>query len=532
MSEPAKQQAYRLFNQGLLNEAHRYVRQLLSSDPSDAALWLLDSQICARQNRLSEAVSSCGRSLALQRSYEGLLTLGQIHLVAGDTDQAERHLVDAAGERPDRKEVRVLLANLYANQNRFDEALPVYRHLVEQGHADADLLGNMAQTLEALRQSDQARETAEQALQRDPNHPASHLVLARLERGAGRLPDAIARLSAVAGRHDGTVAGAGLLTELGLDLDRVGEYGRAFDCFRRANEFWQHKVPEVSSAKALYPDRIRRHRAYFSDGAAAALPGPAANLVFFVGFPRSGTTLIEEILRTATDVVTTREEPLINALIDTLAPGHGNDAAYPARLAGLTSAELQALRDAYLAGLHRVIGMDARDRIYVDKLPLNLIEVGFIRMLFPEARFLVAIRDPRDVCLSCYMQSFRLNPAMVHFLDIQDTARFYAETLGLWNHYKAVFAGLTYLEYRYEDLIDDFDGTAARILAFVGSKRATDIRAFHHQAARSVARTPSYIDVSQPLYRRAMGRWRNYSRQLEGVSEVLAPYVEQFGYAT
>lgn len=122
-------------------------------------------------------------------------------------------------------------------------------------------------------------------------------------------------------------------------------------------------------------------------------------------------------------------------------------------------------------------------------------------------------------------------PAMLHFLDIEDTARFYAATMKLWNHYKTVLSGLRYLEYRYEDLIGDFDDTSQRILDFLNIEWTPDIRMFHEQAGARVVRTPSFIDVASPLYSRAIGRWRHYAGQISPVEAILRPFVEQFGYA-
>ncbi len=533
VSEETKQHACRLFRQGLLDESRRITQKLLRINPDDPQLWLLDGLVCARKGQIPEAQASLNASLQRQKSYQALLSLGQVYLVAGDLEQAERYLAAAADCdcRPDTGEARITLGNLYANRGKYEQSLEIYQWLDDHGQADANVYGNMALTLEMLRRNNDARHAATKALRLEQYNPAAHLVLARLDRQSGNERESISRLRQAIAAHENTIDVAGLLGELGHALDRSGEYDDAFDAFRRANAIWQSVTRNAPYGKAFYLKRIEGFRSLLS----GPEPDPAVDddgdrLVFFVGFPRSGTTLVEQILRTRSNIVTTQEEPLVTNLISQLKNVTLASENYPAMLARLSDPELAGLRDRYLSELHRVTGGSNAGMIYVDKLPLNIIEAGFIHRLFPAARFLVALRDPRDVCLSCFMQSFRLNSAMVHFLDLEDTARFYSATMGLWNHYKSVFGGLRFLEYRYEDLIDDFDCTSKRILEFTGVEWTPDIRAYHMEAGASVVRTPSFIDVALPLYSRARGRWQHYASQIASIETILAPFIKQFGY--
>lgn len=532
VSEETKQHAYHLFRQGLLDESQRIARELLRSEPDDPQLWLLDGLVCARKNQFSKAEASLNASLQRQKTYEALLSLGQVYLLTGKLEKAEQRLAEAVECQPGTAEARITLGNLYANQGKYAPALEVYQWLDEHGQADANVYGNMALTLEMLRRDSDARAAAAKALRLEGQHPAAHLVLARLDRRSRNERESIPRLQQAIVAHQKTVEGANLLGELGHALDRMCEYDQAFDTFQRANAIWQTVARNAPYGKAFYLQRIESFRSLFSQPTLnPAVDVAGERLIFFVGFPRSGTTLVEQILKTRANIVTTQEEPLVTNLITQLTQDMPNSGAYPALLAGLSERDLDSLRDRYISELHRVTGCNDAGMFYVDKLPLNIIEAGFIHRLFPAARFLTALRDPRDVCLSCFMQSFRLNSAMIHFLDMEDTARFYAATLGLWNHYKSVLTDLRYLEYRYEDLIGDFDGTSRRILDFIGVEWAPDIRAFHEQAGSRVIRTPSYIDVASPLYSRAVGRWQHYTRQIAPIETILRPFIEQFGYA-
>ncbi|MEZ5543242.1 MAG: sulfotransferase [Pseudomonadota bacterium] len=532
MPETREQQAWQLFNAGRLDESRAVTGELLRMDPANARLLQLDGMICARQQRYAEAEARLKAALEIERSYQGLLLLGQLYLVAGKTASAEACLLEASELQPESPEPRLTLGNLYAHLGKHEQAIESYRWLVENAHADAGVWGNMAISLEMLRSNGEARQAATEALQLDADNPSANLVLARLDRRDDRTRDSVARLQVAIANNQHPIHRANLLSELGHALDRMGDFDAAFDAFRRANADLQAVAASAPFDKDLY----RRRIAHFRD--AGTLPAGAGEsdetgrqLIFFVGFPRSGTTLLEQILQTRPGVVTTQEEPLITDLIAQLTGGERRLDAYPAILAGLSASAIDGLRQLYMENLQRVTRSSGAGLTYIDKLPLNIIEAGFIHMLFPAARFIVALRDPRDVCLSCFMQSFKLNPATLHFLDLEDTARFYAAVLELWGHYKSILGGLRYHEYRYEDLVVNFDATSKQILEFVGVEWDLAVRSFHEQAGAKMVRTPSFIDVSTPLYTRAVGRWKNYGAQVAAIQDILAPYVAAFGYS-
>ena len=199
----------------------------------------------------------------------------------------------------------------------------------------------------------------------------------------------------------------------------------------------------------------------------------------------------------------------------------------PEALDGLTNDELTAIRSWYRRRSAELAG--AEDRRIVDKLPLNIIRLGEINRVFPDAQVIVALRDPRDVALSCFMQSFGANPAMANFQDLADTARFYDAVMGLWRHYREVLS-LDWLEYRYEDLVREPEPTLRRVLDFLGEPWHDAVLDHQGDVIGTYIETPSRRDLAQPLTDRAVGRWRAYVHQLAPVLPVLAPHVEAFGY--
>jgi hypothetical protein len=157
------------------------------------------------------------------------------------------------------------------------------------------------------------------------------------------------------------------------------------------------------------------------------------------------------------------------------------------------------------------------------------VHLGLAKLLFPKAKILVALRDPRDVCLSCFMQKFEINNAMANFLDLRTTGLTYEAVMGLWLHYRTGFED-SWLEYRYESLVENFDDTVSQILDFIGAGWHEDIRGYRQAAKERVVTTPSYRDVTAPINDRALARWRRYEQDLGPILPVLEPFVEIFDY--
>ena len=169
-------------------------------------------------------------------------------------------------------------------------------------------------------------------------------------------------------------------------------------------------------------------------------------------------------------------------------------------------------------------------RHLVDKLPLNLVHLGLVRRLFPDAKILLALRDPRDVVLSCFMQTFELNTAMVHFLDLCDAARLYRTVMALGTVYQQRL-GLDLLSYRYEDLVAAPESTARQVFAHLGLPWDDCVMRYYERRAGRAVATPSYQDVTRPVYSRAVGRWRSYRGEMAAALDLLLPAVTAFGYA-
>ena len=422
------------------------------------------------------------------------------------------------------------LGNLLQARRDLDEAAACCARATELQPDDHGLAANYATVLEMLNRTDEARDIATRILAADADHPIANFVTAVQERRRGKLDSARNRLERVlAGELPGELR-ANTEAEYGQVLDRLGRTDEAFAAFSRSNaaavQAWQGRFD-----KNWYTEVVQRNRAWTTAERIAAWPRPTdegPRPIFFVGFPRSGTTLMERMLARHPHLAAISEKSALSGLRTALPDIIGRAIRLPEGLDGLTDDELTAIRSWYRRRSAELAGAD--DRRIADKLPLNIIRLGEINRVFPDAQAIVALRDPRDVALSCFMQSFGANSAMANFHDLADTARFYDAVMGLWRHYREVLT-LEWLEYRYEDLAREPEPTLRRVIEFLGEPWHDAVLDHQHDAIGTYIETPSRRDLAAPITGRAVGRWQAYAHHLAPVLPVRAPYVEAFGYA-
>jgi hypothetical protein len=246
--------------------------------------------------------------------------------------------------------------------------------------------------------------------------------------------------------------------------------------------------------------------------------------VFLVGFPRSGTTLLEQALAGHPAVVALEERPMLAAAYDAFLSSDGGCE----RLARLSAREADAWRAHYWAAV-RAEGVDASGRVFLDKSPAGTVDLPLIATLFPEARVLFAVRDPRDVVLSCLRNGFQMNALTYAFTSLEETARCYGACMALAAIYRARLP-LNLIEARHERIVADLAGELAGISRFIGLDFTPAMIDIARTAARRAIRTPSGPQVRAGLNTLGLGRWRAYGRALDPVLPILAPWIERFGY--
>ena len=251
-------------------------------------------------------------------------------------------------------------------------------------------------------------------------------------------------------------------------------------------------------------------------------------LAFLVGFPRSGTTLLDQILDSHPAIQVMEEKQVLAELIPKATTSLDQ---YPTALANLDDAQAQALRDAYFEGVAQHLELND-DMLLVDKMPLSICQMALITRLFPKAKVILAMRHPCDAVLSNFMQQFAINEAMANFFNLPDAVHCYAQVMGLWR--KSIdLLPVPYHTLKYESLVDDFEREVRALLEFLELDWDDAVLDYgSHAMSKSVINTPSYQDVTQPINKRARYRWRRYEDKLAPLMDDLAPFIEAFGYAS
>jgi hypothetical protein len=253
-------------------------------------------------------------------------------------------------------------------------------------------------------------------------------------------------------------------------------------------------------------------------------------MAVLTSFPRSGTTLLEQVLDSHPGLVSSDER---EAFARDIFPAMWQTPATPLPTAEVLDTipvqRLAALRERYRTYMEAALNEPIGDRVHLDKNPtLTLVLPGFLR-LFPEARLLIALRDPRDIVISCFMQYLPLNANSVCFLTLERAAQRYANDLGIWRKFREMIAS-PWLEVRYEDAVTNLETETRRALEFLSLPWDQKVLNYREHLQQKAVASPTYEAVSQPLYTRAIGRWKHYQKFLEPVLPILQPSIDAFGY--
>ncbi|NOT42864.1 MAG: sulfotransferase, partial [Alphaproteobacteria bacterium] len=312
-------------------------------------------------------------------------------------------------------------------------------------------------------------------------------------------------------------------------LDEQGDADAAFQAYTDAGTlFVRAYTPQFANRQSAY-EQVSELTAEFAavttfpmgPSTLGSMNGEAAH-VFLLGFPRSGTTLLEAILTANPQIVSTEERDHLGEAASLLeGPG------VIAKFGRLSEVEAGRFRRAYWESVASC-GTNVKGRVFLDKLPLNTIKLPLIRRLFPNAKIVFALRDPRDVVLSCFRRRLGLNPSMFELLTIDSAARFYGAVMDLFDTYtKKLALDVSYV--RYEDVVANFEGEARRLCAVIGVGWTDEMKSFAETTRLSA--TPSGLQVKKGLYETGAGQWKKYERHMGAVLPALAPWVQRWGYS-
>jgi tetratricopeptide (TPR) repeat protein len=480
----------------------------------------------------AEALVYFNRLLALDpQAADTHNNIGNAHRLAGDLDQATLSYRRAIACQPQYADAHFNLGLIQQEAGDLEEAIDCYQHALEHNALMAAAHVGLAEIYEKQNRLDRLPHHLTAAMQLEPDNVSANRLAAVMLRREGKYKEALQKLSRLALPATEDQITESIHFELGRLYDLDHQSDRAMHHFAEGNRLQVRNTDSRVADKERYLAWIRQLRDYFSQNGGAFHPlascSPGLNTpMFLIGFPRSGTTLLDQILDSHPQIQVMEEKPALEKILQDVAR---RLEGYPRALAGLSNDDREQLRLQYFSIVEQSL-VRRPDTLLIDKFPLNICHVGLINRIFPEARLILALRHPYDVCLSCFMQSFVLNDAMANFSTIGDTAVLYDEVMRLWQQSVRIFAP-NFHSLHYESLVDDFRGEVSSLLEFLGVGWDDAVLNYTtHAKTRGSINTPSYQQVTEPVYRRAKYRWERYHSYLEPVKGLLHQHVEYFGY--
>jgi tetratricopeptide (TPR) repeat protein len=466
--------------------------------------------------RHAEAILHYDKALRLRPAFaEAHNNLANVLQKLGRPREAIERYQAALALKPDYADAHHNLGNALLALDRHEDAIAEYDKALAIDPSKAAVHNDIAAAHLVTGQLEAAYEAYEQALKWAPGNVAIHLNLASLKSFTADDP----RLPA--------------LEKLAEDMSSLDETDRIALHFALGKALADLKLSERSFRHLLEGNRLKRSMISYDEEATLAsfartaevftprlmrqkrgCSDPSRTPVFIVGMPRSGTSLLEQILASHSRVFGAGELDAFTKAAADVAGASGAMRQFPEMVSTISPAELRRLGRHYVESVAAMA--PAADRI-VDKMPSNFAYAGLIHLALPHARIIHARRDPIDTCLSCFGLLFA--DQQPHTYDLAELGRYYLGYARLMRHWEKVLPRGVMLEVHYEDVVDDIEGQARRLIAHCGLEWEEQCLAFHE--TRRPVRTASVTQVRRPIYRDSVGRWLPYEALLEPLLEAL-----------
>jgi tetratricopeptide (TPR) repeat protein len=491
----AARELSRTFN---FSQAVPAYEKLARQFPQKAGIWFEYGFAAGGAGQFDLAERAWNKAIELEpANFELMLQIGHRYKALRQPEKARKAFERAAAAEPRGINPRMALAMLFEQNHQFAEAREAIASCLaidpkdDQARYFAALLDRRENRLV------EAERGLRDLIASGPRHPyiryASYYELAEVLNRTERFDEAMAALAEA----------KGMKRTLG-DVDAMlKEYDGEAAQYRR-------------STQALPADILRTWAKEFPEKSRETIP----KLAFLGGHPRSGTTLLEQILGAHPEVAAL-DEP---RAFTTIAAAMFN--ASPQ----LPPARLNIIRRRYIESIQQELGGKAEGKLILDKNPSPTLKLRIILRLFPEVRLVIALRDPRDVVISCYFQNLPLNPFNANFLSLERTALHYANLMDVWLAVRK-WEGFAWIETRYEDVVEDLAQDGRRVTEFLGLSWHEEQARFHEKSRQRQLYSPTYHDASQPVYARSVARWRAYEKHLAPIQHILEPYCRALGYA-
>ena len=493
--------------------------ELLRRKPKNAKAWICLGSATAKLGFTEDAIEQVKRGLKLQPSvstYRSLLA--DLLFLVGRCEESLAQAQKAIAIDNQNITAHELIAKNLERLARTDEALDYLQNIQETSQytgksTPPSLLNQIAHLLIIKKEYQQAQNLFKQIISR---YPDRNDILRNAYQG------------------------------LGQSLDRLQSYPEAYHAFTKCAEITQKSIEakpfnikralvRIKQNQSIFTKEILHNKTQYinkqnNDTNNQSTP------VFLVGFPRSGTTLAEQIFAAHPAVITTGERPILETMGRQWSKHAGRNKSLQQLINELNPTTINHLQSWYRQAASQLLGNNYQEENHtitlIDKQPMNITELALIQLIFPDVKIIVLIRDPRDVCLSCFFQDFKLNESTACFLNLENTATYYAAVMNWFIQLRDIIT-LPIMEIRYEELVSQFEQTTRRMTDFAGLPWDESILRFQEKTKSRAVTTPSAAAVREPVSKKSIARWRNYEEYFtknKNITDALQPFITRWQY--
>ncbi len=478
-----------------------------------------------------------GRAHAIDPgNHRVAIDLGFAYAMQYDFASAQKYFDAALAVAPSRADALIAIGNYWARVRNYEESAACFARVIEHQTVPIAALIRLAEFYRRGRMLREAEEMVARVFHIDKRNGAALLLQARLFREQEKFGPAEGLIRSILADASCSTVHSAAWDELGTILDKNGEFDAAMAAFITGKSLMQNEASRAlrqlqllqaareQMRRSLSPNILRQWRNAGENEAQSS-----RRLALLCGHARSGTTLLEYVLDAHPDIISVEETFVFsNKAHVLLGRSLKPHPSIIDQLNSLTPRTLRRTRGDYFRGIDEFMREPVGNRLLLDKNPVLTPDIPAFLRLFPESRFLVALRDPRDVCLSCFTQSAAMSPDSASWLTLEGTIRNYASIMGVWLAMRELLPNA--IEVRYEDMVDNLEKNARSVLSFLNCSWDERVLRFDENARSKLVRSPTYADVTKPVYRTAVGRWRNYEKYFAPYLEKLQPFLRAFNY--
>ena len=522
-----------LHQQGQKTDAINALKRALSLNPSYAEAYYNLGNVLQDKGDLEEAIGAYKKAITFKSNYPvAFNNMGNVLSAQGDLEAAEQAYNNAMALKPDYAACHFNLGNILQKKGSLEPAMSSYNKAITIKSNYVEAWSNGADMLEKWNRLEQLELWLEKACKNFKSLPpeleflqAKLLWRNKKHREASKIIKGLDPSSINETHKQDYLHLKAKCFEASKDFDN------AFTSFLQMNLVAKESKEYLQCNPEKFFQNSRDQLSKLKSGLAIKtseiiLDEPTSSPIFLVGFPRSGTTLLDTILRSHSSIEVAEEPPSVqSAKMVIFNSGHSDIIG-----TRISPEVLQAARNAYSLELAKHIKNVTPSLVSIDKLPLNLLNIPLILQLHPKAKFILALRHPMDAVLSCWMQNFKLNSAMANMIDLDRLVELYCTAMETFKICQTAY-DLNVHMIKYEDLLEDLSGETGALLKFLDLSWEPQMESYRDAALKGGRiNTPSYSQVVQPIYKDAKFRWLNYEKYLNKYLHQLEPWFDSFGY--